>query len=316
MSDSDDSKIKYKKKKSKMYCSNCNKFGHQYKYCKDAVTSYGVIFTKIDDCDTELIKNSLNETDSKVNAQGISIPCYDDIKTFCKYKNNIKFLLIRRKHSLGFMEFIRGRYEVSDVDKIIALFRQMTNDEISKIKIETFDTLWNNLWNNSKSSYRNEYLDAKSKFEHLVKGDDYNLNLQYYVDNVVPVWGWAEWGFPKGRRNYQENNYDCGFREFMEETDFKEDEFISLDKIQPVEELLIGTDGVNYKHIYYFALCDTDKEPVINEHNRHQTDEIGDIGWFTYNEALKIIRPYHIERKKLLTEYYMFILNILIRQKI
>ena len=28
---------------SKMYCSNCGKFGHVYKQCKDPVTSLGII---------------------------------------------------------------------------------------------------------------------------------------------------------------------------------------------------------------------------------------------------------------------------------
>ncbi len=38
-------------------------------------------------------------------------------------------------------------------------------------------------------------------------------------------------------------------------------------------------------------------------------NEIGDIGWFTYDEAINIIRPYHTERKKILTELYMYIIN-------
>ena len=31
-------------------------------------------------------------------------------------------------------------------------------------------------------------------------------------------WEEPEWGFPKGRRNYQEKDYDCAMREFTEET--------------------------------------------------------------------------------------------------
>ena len=29
-----------------------------------------------------------------------------------------------------------------------------------------------------------------------------------------------EWGFPKGRRNYQENDIDCATREWEEETGY------------------------------------------------------------------------------------------------
>ena len=32
---------------SKLYCSNCGKFGHVYKKCKDPVTSFGVISVKL-----------------------------------------------------------------------------------------------------------------------------------------------------------------------------------------------------------------------------------------------------------------------------
>lgn len=313
-----------KKLKSSTYCGNCGKFGHPYKNCLEPITSMGVILFSINsNKDRKPIADNLSKrlkaTDSEskdreslvVKADGIKYENASDIQIFCEFRNRIKFLLIRRKHTLGYIEFIRGRYQIEHVDGIIFLFKQMTSGEIVKIGSSTFDDLWNELWlnNKHKASYQTEYIQSKQKFEKLKSENDNYLNLDYYVDNVVPTWDFAEWGFPKGRRNFQENNYDCAIREFEEESGFVRSEYLVLDKIKPMEEKLIGTNGIGYKHIYYPAISLTDREPVLDNKNKFQIDEIGDIGWFTYDEAMKLIRPYHTERKRLLTELYMYIIN-------
>mgnify|MGYP004344525729 CR=1 FL=1 len=43
-----------------------------------------------------------------------------------------------------------------------------------------------------------------------------------------------------------------------------------------------------------------------------ENEEIGDIGWYTYYETIDRLRPYHTERIRLLSEVYMFIMNMLI----
>ena len=45
---------------------------------------------------------------------------------------NFKFLMIRRKKTLGYIEFIRGRYDTENVESYTTLFEQMV---ISEIKI-------------------------------------------------------------------------------------------------------------------------------------------------------------------------------------
>jgi hypothetical protein len=83
--------------------------------------------------------------------------------------------------------------------------------------------------------------------------------------------------------------------------------------LHTLSETFKGTNGVRYKHIYYIATNETDKEVFINKNNLEQSGEIGNIGWFTYNEALNLIRPHHKQRKKMLTQLYMFLLNKLIQ---
>lgn len=308
----------FKKKKNKFYCSNCGKIGHLFKHCNDPVTSYGVITVLIGSENlsiiTELIKQmtvdqklfSVEENNTGINASDLR-----DIENFAKFRDNIKFLLIKRKHTLGFIEFVRGRYNIENVEGIIFLFKQMTPNEIDLISKSNFDQLWEYLWRpkDNKQIYQTEYIASKAKFDKLRSDNNGFLNLNFYVQNVKPTWNSSEWGFPKGRRNYQETDEECALREFTEETGFNNKEFILLKNIKPIEEQFIGTNGVSYKHIYYIAIAISSKNLTIDPDNVQQNSEIGDIDWFTFDDAIRIVRPYHTERKRVITELYMFLLN-------
>ena len=314
-------KKKYNKLKTNPYCSNCGKNGHLYKHCIEPITSYGIVLVSISDNNTNNINKPTSEklltyinnfpTSLKVNSNGIKYQNESDIEIFCKYKDKIKFLLIQRKHTLGYIEFIRGRYNIENVDGIIYLFKQMIPKEIKNIGTKSFDELWNELWQNNKnkSIYQNEYHQSKIKFNKLKTFNEAYLGLDFYVKNVIPTWNYPEWGFPKGRRNFQETNLECAIREFNEESNYSDNEYFLFDKLNNLEEKLIGTNGISYKHIYFPAICFSNKKPKVDPLNKNQMNEIGDIGWFTYDEAINIIRPYHLERKKILTELYMYIIN-------
>ena len=310
--------------KKDLYCINCGKNGHMFKNCNDAVTSYGIIllFIEIDTLMKDSVIYTLNNFDDNINVMeanenntGISINDANDIELFCRLKNTIKFLLIRRKHTLGFLELMRGRYNIDNIDGLIFLFKQMTSEEINKIKILSFDELWNEVWgdNKNKTQYQNEYIMSKDKFNKLKSDDNGFLNLNFYVENVNPNWIDAEWGFPKGRRNFKESNELCAIREFKEETGFIDDEITIINSIIPIEEKFIGTNGINYKHIYNLAIAKTDKYPSIDITNQTQTTEIGDIGYFSYEEAIRKIRPYHVDRQKIITHLYIFMINYIIK---
>jgi len=322
----DNKKKKVKKVKNLIYCGNCGKTGHLYKQCSEPITSIGVILIKISTDNTELVNqlittmstNNTNKTDSdsiSLKADGIHVENKHDIKVFCKYMNNINFLMIQRKHTLGFIEFVRGRYNVDNIDGIIFLFRQMTPTEIVKIGKLNFDDLWDDLWstNRNKGIFHTEYLQSKQKFTKLSTDNGSTLPISFFVENVKSTWDTPEWGFPKGRRNNKEDNMTCAIREFQEETSFDNNDFVILDKIKPIEEKLIGTNGISYKHIYYIALATSDKTPIIDVTNHHQTTEIGNIGWFTHEEGINLIRSHHIERRKLFTELYLYMINNIVQ---
>jgi len=310
--------------KKDLYCINCDNDGHMFKNCNEPVTSYGIILLSIDidKIIKDIVINELNNPNNNidimktdVNNIGISINDATDIELFCRLKNLVKFLLIRRKHTLGFIEFMRGRYNIDNIDGIIFLFKQMTFTEINKIKNLTFNELWDEVWgdNKNKTSYQNEYMMSSEKFNKLKNEDNGFLNLNFYVDNVNPNWIDAEWGFPKGRRNFKESNELCAIREFKEESGFCDSEIAILNSINPINEKFIGTNGVNYKHTYYLAISETDKLPSLDINNLTHINEIGDIGYFSYEEAIKRIRPYHMDRHKIITQLYIFTINNLIK---
>lgn len=321
-----------KKIKNKLYCSNCGKFGHKYHNCNDPITSYGIILVSVASDDPEIVEHlieSLSQSEDgtkiMIHSHEIEYQNINDLETFCKYKDNVKFLMIRRKHTLGYIEFIRGRYYIENIEGIIFLFEQMTPEEITRIGSSEFDELWTELWSHqqsavesseeAKSFHYKEYLESKQKFEKLRNENEEHLNLDFYVENVKPSYNYAEWGFPKGRRSFQESDLECAIREFNEESGFDHQEYLLLDKLQPLEEKFYGTNGVLYKHVYYIGLCTTNKVPEIDPKNINQIDEIGDIAWVTYEEAINLIRPHHTERKKILIRIYMFLLNRILEKK-
>ena len=181
----DDLKKISQKKKKDIYCGNCGKFGHTYKKCTEAITSLGIILYRV-------------------------------IK-----KTKIEFLLIQRKDSIGYVEFIRGRYKLNEIDYLKRIFSEMTYEEISRIKKYDFNKLWEELWmTENNKQYKTEYENSKIKFDELKKGyllDNEKINIEYIITLIDSFWKETEWGFPKGRRNLKESNINKILEDFFNE---------------------------------------------------------------------------------------------------
>ena len=119
------------------------------------------------------------------------------------------------------------------------------------------------------------------------------------------LWDEPEWGFPKGRRNYQERDYECAVREMMEETGYSTDSVKNIKNILPFEEYFIGSNYKSYKHKYYLMYMDYN--PVVMKVDEVSTTktpdatEVSSMCWKTYEECLDCIRPYNLEKKRLIT---------------
>lgn len=306
------------KKKKVFLCTNCGKFNHEYKHCKEPITSWGVILVKYGDMKSPIHTNIDIRSYDMNNRVKIDTPM--DRFVTCSANQNIMFLMISRKHSVGYVEFIRGRYRPEKIDQIVYLFRQMKQTEVDKVKYATtidngFDYLWEDFWGNKHNLL---YLSKDRKRSN----DNYNILKYKSVDgpemdlktiiNITTIdYNTDEWGFPKGRRNKNETSRECAIREFKEESGYNDDEFKIIDEIQPLVELFVGTNGITYRHIYYVAELISNREPQ-NNITDSQNDEIGNIQFMNLQNALINIREYHISRKKLLEMLYIYYMDMLL----
>ena len=57
-------------------------------------------------------------------------------------------------------------------------------------------------------------------------------------------------GIPKGRKNINETDIECAFREFVEETGLTFNDLILIRNLAPYEEIFIGSNYESYKIIF------------------------------------------------------------------
>jgi 8-oxo-dGTP pyrophosphatase MutT (NUDIX family) len=114
---------------------------------------------------------------------------------------------------------------------------------------------------------------------------------------VSPIWIEPEWGFPKGRRNYQERERDCAVREFCEETGYSSEQLVSIKNVQPFEEVFTGSNYKSYKHKYY-PMYMRYEDTMVNR--SEQVCEVSGSAWMTVDECLRVIRPYNVEKIRVL----------------
>jgi len=217
------------------------------------------------------------------------------------------YLMIRRRHTIHHIEFIRGRYDFDHLEKLNEMFRQMTPLEKNMVCNYSFDEIWDNMWLTTCKSFKKEYQTAKQKFYILREGlllDEVYIDLKTLSKNNQSYYDYPEWGFPKGRRDMNETNQRCAEREFREETNYVSTDYTIRHDIKPIKESYCGSNGVEYLYIYYTASMDTASPAVLNPVNQHQISEVGNIGWYTYHDAYNLIRPEHKAKRKALTKLH------------
>jgi 8-oxo-dGTP pyrophosphatase MutT (NUDIX family) len=208
----------------------------------------------------------------------------------------VEFLLIRRRDSLSFIEFVRGKYSPTDRVYLNTLLQGMSQPEQDKLRTQTFDQLWRGVWGEAAGSHRMDYEIAERKFRQIAPSAEAMTTL--LAENPSP-WPEPEWGFPKGRRNPYESELNGAVREFQEETSMTRGNFKVFQNVEPLVETFFGSNGVQYCHKYFLAVCRPFQEVGMDESNHHMAREIGDIGWFPLEQALQKIRPESVEKREL-----------------
>lgn len=225
--------------------------------------------------------------------------------------NSIKFLLISRKHSLGFIEFVRGHYDPENRDTIIHLLKQMTELELNMIHTESFDTIWTNVWVKKWTNKHGEteYNESKRKYNQIKSSKTLSSLRSICAVNPIP-----EWGIPKGRKNFNECDYSCAVRECYEETGVEGINLNVLTNIGMIEETVTGTNNITYKHNYFLSLTDAPGLKMISP-IKSDYAEIDQICWLKLYQVRKIIRRYHVQKLNLFENVAIFIANEIYKYK-
>ena len=283
-----------KSKYRNIYCVNCGEKGHVVKDCNGPITSFGIIAFKVVKSDT----NQIHDKNSTLVNILSSVKQINTINTYPK----TKFLMIQRKDTMGFTDFVRGKYpdDLLESKKILPIFlNEMTKQEKQSLLTKSFDEIWRTLWvNHDSKCFKNEYEYAYRKFQKL---DIPGLIQEFDKSKFT----FQEFGFPKGRRNMKETNIACAEREFFEETGYDKSCYDFIKNYPTIHEEFVGTNGVRYRHIYYLVKIKDNAPPAkIDYKNKIQTGEVQNIGWFTYDECMSVIRPYDIAKKQVIKKVY------------
>ena len=262
------------------YCNNCGNYGHVYKHCRHPILSYGIILYH--------------------KEEGTNI---------------YRIVLVERKDSLSYIEFIRGKYKNPlNYDYIQLLISRMTKEEKKKLLLNEFDTLWKELWIHTDSinqRIQKEYQKSKIIFDQLKKGDIKKNKITYSLKSIIEEsndeYTMNEWEIPKGRRKGHENNKDCAIREFGEETNIEFSSYQLINNIIPLVEEYKGINNVRYKHIYYIGEIEELVQLEVNMENKDQYTEIKDIKWLNEEECYSKIREYDTHKKSVIGKFFNFL---------
>jgi len=254
------------------FCNNCGKTGHAYHSCKSPITSIGIV-------------------------------------AFKPSESGLQYLIIRRKDSLGYIDFIRGKYPLYNKDYIMNIINEMTNKEKHQLLNNSFDQNWSELWgDNIGIQYRGEERTSKDKFIQLNGGHIFHnnqlLTLKDLITESTTSWDVPEWGFPKGRRNYQEKDIDAAIREWEEETGYGRNDIKLVSNVLPYEEIFTGSNNKSYKHKYYIAIFNNNTMPI-----NFQKSEVSAAQWTTFEKCNNIIRLYNLEKISILKKNNTVITN-------
>ena len=251
--------------KNTSQCNNCGKQGHLFHQCKLAITSYGIIVCR-------------------------------------PSSNGLQFLMLRRKDSFGYIDFIRGKYSPYNIYQIQNIVDEMSNSEKERILTKPFEELWKNMWGETANvnQFKSEENSSSKKMETIRNGVNINdtvITLKDIIEKSATNWTETEWEFPKGRRNHKEKDLECALREFEEETGIEQTKITIIENVLPFEEIYIGTNHKSYKHKYFLAYSNDTKDFL----NNFQVTEVSKLDWKTIDECLESIRPYNLEKRKLIT---------------
>ena len=304
-------------------CANCGSQGHMYRVCQHPVSSFGII------CIRRRMQMQMLPTEVRHAAIRAILPATpfdgqveedDEEKptTSC-----LEYLMVQRKDSLSFVEFVRGKYNIQNRGYLLKLLSGMTTEERVHLVTKSFDELWHGFWQSGHSrTFFKEYEQSKARFTMLKSGyyirpvsmssagssGEEFFSLAVALNSTTSNHFDTEFGFPKGRRNINETDLQCALREFSEETGILVSDITVLSNVGgPCEEIFTGSNGVRYRHVYYVAELKPESRvwdyvgviPVVDP---VQLREVKSVGWFDAEGVMERLRVENSERREMFSD--------------
>ena len=230
------------------------------------------------------------------------------------YIDDIQYLMILRKNSFGYIDFIRGKFVESNYGHICQLINEMSNDEKENVLTKKHEELATEMWGVRRTTHapwRGDENGTQKKFDRLNHTGIQQGNQYYKLPDMIrqspTSWEETEWEFPKGRKNHQESDLDCAVREFCEETGYSIQQIELLQNVLPFEEIFIGSNHKSYRHKYFLARIKDDRKEI--DISTFQQAEVKKAEWKTYQQCFDAIRPYSVEKRRIINSVNKLLLN-------
>jgi 8-oxo-dGTP pyrophosphatase MutT (NUDIX family) len=324
------------------YCHNCGKEGHQNSGCDYPITSYGIILCCVSSDRNILEENieiqewfeqDLTRHNTIVDTNQIQYLLILDRHTPDYTQIIIGNYEIDSLESIDYLRKLLGRITETEANLILRhnfkdlflkywVYAKKDPFKVYHKQFEKANELFNKLSKGiSTRAFRNkDYISHRDTDRNRDIDRDRNrdddaaqITWKSLIAETAPHWFDPDWGFPKGRRKRRlsneqhETDIECAMREFAEETGIQPEQYRILSDIEPIQEDIKGSNGLNYRNIYYLAEVRSCIPVFVDPSNVLQSSEIGKIGWYTYDQAIKLIRPYHSLRLHILRRIHKYL---------
>ena len=205
----------------------------------------------------------------KINKKSLGIIIFN--------KSLNKVLMIQKKCSYSYMEFLYGKYDKNNQQTLLEKFNKMTVQE--KLIISSFEFEWMWYYAFMTKEKNDNYCKAFGKF---YKNFITNPRLLKTILSNSHRNGSLLWEPPKGRKNKNESSLSCAIREVYEETKHHHKNYQIIPGKKIKKQFIV--DSVRYIIIYYIG---TMLLPESINHDMNSgllSSEVSDVKWISINK--------------------------------
>jgi 8-oxo-dGTP pyrophosphatase MutT (NUDIX family) len=217
----------------------------------------------------------------------------------CRKKNEkYEVLLVNKRYTYAYVEFVLGRYPRGDISKNInsvkyvnILLKGMTHEELLTLLSLDFNSIWYRVWLNCE--HNDNYNKKRYKFYNSIMVDG-GETFTKLIMSIRQTSKQLLWEVPKGRHNSsKEEDLLCAIREFKEETYIDKKYYRFLPFV--TKKVNFISNGTRYLYTYFIAFADnkisqTEHFNILRPQLKDikHLSETGDIQWFNI-EHIRLI---------------------------